>query len=171
VLRHIQVLFCVQCIVVTLEALSHWNYSFLPISIAIFVACKKLGPGINCILTPYVYGETKNIMPMFYVGVGLALLCLATCILFAVIERVAMHGNEQRIEKEHVNLLQISKFPRIFWLIIFYMAFYYAVINTLYTTASGMSQSRFGLNIATAGFLIVFLVNRLVHWPYSHYSA
>jgi nitrate/nitrite transporter NarK len=154
-----------------LEALSHWNYSFLPISIAIFVASKKLGPGINCILTPYVYEKSGSIMLMLYSGLGLAILCLASCILFAVVEKIAMHGNEQYIEKKHVNFSQISNFPRLFWLIIFYMAFYYAVINTLYTTASGMSQDRFGLSISTAGFLIVLFSNYLVHCSYSHYST
>eukprot|EP00826_Nyctotherus_ovalis_P032251 TRINITY_DN2600_c0_g7_i1.p2 TRINITY_DN2600_c0_g7~~TRINITY_DN2600_c0_g7_i1.p2 ORF type:complete len:103 (+),score=17.15 TRINITY_DN2600_c0_g7_i1:908-1216(+) len=94
-------------------------------------------------------------MPMFYVGLALAGLCLVSGVVFALVEKVALHGNEQSIEAEQVSFSAISKFPKLFWLSIFHMACSYTVFASLYTVSSGMSQKRFGLSLTTASLLLV----------------
>lgn len=155
-------------LVVTLEALSYWNYQFLPVSLALFVGAKKFGAAVNCILTPYLYNVADDVMPILYVGLGFAILCLVTGIIFLIVEKLAMSGSDQVIQKEHVSLSHVSKFPGIFWFAILYMAFYYAAINAFNTVSSGMGQNRFSLSITTCGILLVYYFVILVYVSYGY---
>ena len=53
-------------LVIALESLSFWNYQFLPISLAMDVACKKSGAGLSSLLTPYLYDKTNRLDLIFY---------------------------------------------------------------------------------------------------------
>ena len=147
-----------KCIlVVTLETLSHWNYQFLPISLSLVTASKKIGAGLNSILTPQVYDTTDNVKPIFWIALVFAIICLVSAIIFTFVEWKAMKAQDKKAPSTEITIGGIAQFPRIFWLMILFMAFHYVVVNSLNSIAGGMSQKRFGLSVTVAGFLIVSL--------------
>lgn len=143
----------------------------MPVSLALFVGAKKFGAAVNCILTPYLYNISGDLMPILYVGLGFAILCLVTGVLFLLIEKLAMSGSDQIIQKEQVRLSHVPKFPGIFWFVILYMAFYYAAINAFNAVSSGMGQDRFSLSITTCGILLVCCFLTLVYISYGYCST
>jgi len=141
--------------VITLESLSYWNYKFLPISLSLNVAAKKLSAGINSLLTPYIYSKTGSVNAVFYIALGTSMTCLASALLFAILEWFLTKNITQTKSKDQVNISGIFKFPKIFWLLIFHMGSFDAIINSLYAITSGMAQRRFGFDVTMAGTLLV----------------
>ena len=127
------------------------------------VACKKSGAGLSSLLTPYLYDKTNRLDLIFYIGLGFSIVCLIAAIAFVIVETICMDGQPQPIAKSEVTCSSILKFPRIFWLYTFYMAFFYAIINSLYSVSSGLVQTRFGFSVNQAGIVYVSLMLILVH--------
>eukprot|EP00826_Nyctotherus_ovalis_P021053 TRINITY_DN16723_c0_g7_i6.p1 TRINITY_DN16723_c0_g7~~TRINITY_DN16723_c0_g7_i6.p1 ORF type:complete len:225 (+),score=48.96 TRINITY_DN16723_c0_g7_i6:73-747(+) len=150
--------FTISSVVITLESLSYWNYRFLPISLALNIAAKKLSAGINSLLTPYIYSKTGNVSTVFYIALGTSVTCLGSALLFAVLEHFLTKESAASGAKEQVSISGVLKFPKVFWLLIFYMGFFDAIINSLYAITSGMAQKRFGFDVTMAGTLLVAFV-------------
>lgn len=159
-------------IVVSLETLSHWNFMFLPISLGIFSATKKLGGGINSLLTPHIYGITNDLRVVFLIGLCAATICLAADIIFAVFEQRVTKSQEQSASNSASNSIRFSDifhFKKIFWLLIIHIGLFFGIFMSFLITASGMTQTRFHFTVAEAGLSLVLLLLSIVYFALSPY--
>eukprot|EP00826_Nyctotherus_ovalis_P050024 TRINITY_DN608_c0_g1_i19.p1 TRINITY_DN608_c0_g1~~TRINITY_DN608_c0_g1_i19.p1 ORF type:complete len:191 (-),score=13.28 TRINITY_DN608_c0_g1_i19:549-1121(-) len=148
-------------IVVSFETLSHWNFQFLPISLALYTGAKKLGAGVNSLVTPHIYSITGDLRLVFWIGLGAAALCLVIDIIFALFE---LHITKQQTQSSSgpVDIAGILRFPSIFWFLILYMGLFFGSFIAFFITASGMVQTRFGFTVNEAGLALVTLSVTLV---------
>ncbi len=142
-----------------MESVAYWNYEFLAFSMAAQTSGSRLGNTANDATLPAIYESTGNLAFGFWIGFGLAVICLATSVTFVVIEKCAQSRHEDShpaVETEPpVKLSGIFKFPAAFWLLPFYVGFFYCSMNAFNGIASGMAQVRFGFTVRSAGNLIV----------------
>lgn len=140
---------------VSLEALSHWNFQFLPISLSFNSGSKKLGSGINSILTPQIYSVSNDVLAVFWAGLAAGALCLVVDITFFIFELRAAREEEQTVASKTVDMAGILRFPKIFWLLILFMGLFLSAFNSFFVTASGMAQTRFNFTVNEAGLALV----------------
>lgn len=136
--------------------MSHWNFYFLPISLALYTGSKRVGAGINSLVTPHIFSVTGDLRIVFWIGLGAAALCLAVDIVYAIFEWRTMRRQSQEIS-DTVSIGGILQFPRIFWLLVLHKGLFFSVFGALFITSSGMVQTRFGLSITEAGLALVLL--------------
>jgi nitrate/nitrite transporter NarK len=136
---------------------------FLPISLAIYTGAKKVGAGINSLLTPYVFSTTGDLRVVFWIGLAAAALCFTIDVIFSIFEWRVTRSQQQSRSNE-VNLSGIFNFPKVFWLLVLHMGLFFGIFSAFFITASGMVQTRFGFTVTEAGIALVLLLLILVHY-------
>ena len=139
---------------VALECLSFWNYEFLCFSLAIQSAALGAGSGLNDFLLPHIYSATNNLLLGFYIGVGIALVCVIASIIFAIMEICATKDRVEVNSEESIKLSGILKFPLVFWLLTLHVSFFDTNTSSFSAIAAGMAQTRFGFDVKESGVLL-----------------
>lgn len=140
-------------IVVVLECLSFWTFSFIAISMGIQCAAQRLGSTVNDFTLPYVYEATGNLPLQFWIGFVLACVCLLATLALVGIEWYSLRDHVQE-QGEAIELSAISRFPLIYWILIFFISFVYMGMISFNTIASGLLQSRFGFSVSASGVVL-----------------
>lgn len=140
-------------VVVVLECLSFWTFSFIAISMGINSASQRLGSALNDFMLPRIYESTGKLALQFWIGLAFAGVCILATIILVTIECYSLR-NHNRPQGESMNFSAILNFPLLYWVLTIFISFVYMGMISFNTVASGLLQTRFHFSVSASGVVL-----------------
>jgi len=148
-------------IVVCMSTIGAWCFHKISFGLGVFTACGRLGSVASNLLLPYFYHKTNSTSTGFFIGFGVSIIMMLSCVIIVLIEKYSIkHDLFKDLSprrKVQVTLWEeIKELQLVFWVLCILCGLFESAKNCFYYIGSALTQIRFNFSMTDAGILIVF---------------